>query len=718
MMYQATFAFSVMVCILTVGSNGQESLPTPTNWHIPEPSVATPGTEYKPLMGDFVPSESAPKIYEHSGDAGPDQTFFVVGSGLTEEVFVWGADAQTINGRLWDAKPHLVNDNYLAVTLPERSYDSVYLVWVKNSSGWSRPIRLNVPQPWWCYPKHPVPGHEIRIFGRDLARRPDHTTAFVYLTKHGSQGRWLEVLNADKYNVTVKLPHSLASGVYQLWFHAGNGGQFGWSDPIEVTVCESPEAKTRVSHIPHTSVNLHQIVQDFAEKGGGVIKLDAGTYHYRGTLKIPADVVLEGAGIGKTLLQVELGGTQDFAYSTVSAAIWLAGDNAGILDLTVSGNPQISDGVLIQSDKQLKWVNNCRIERCRISDLEGKHAEICGVRFVRASNATVKDNEIYARAPLFMSGIRYSNLSNNRLYPVTRFGGNSEGAILGRTDIIEECIIENNIVCSPSGNEAGGPLARRLIWVSTGRGSVTKNWFAGNGVEQPKGPGSIIGAGPMRFGGVAGTDQNVGEMILFEANHRTMYFGPLADAGEQNVLLPKTIPPTADNLLGNVKREELAYNIDGKETYFRPPDKDDVSQEPPITEYYVSVFKGSGQGQTRRVVAREGELLLLDRPWNVPPDSSSIVAVGTAFYQNLIVNNYAPDGMTGIQLWISCMENIASGNSIARMRRPAFYLYSNGTTLASSMPRTWNRGISPLFFNHIEESDNRMQCRRFDNKRR
>jgi len=48
------------------------------------------------------------------------------------------------------------------------------------------------------------------------------------------------------------------------------------------------------------------------------------------------------------------------------------------------------------------------------------------------------------------------------------------------------------------------------------------------------------------------------------------------------------------------------------------------------------------------------------------------------------------------------MENIASGNSIARMRRPAFFLYANGTTLASSMPRTWNRGISPLFFNHIE----------------
>ena len=853
-MCQATIAFSIMVFVLNTGSSDQELLPMPINWHIPKPSVTTPGTEYKPPVDEnVVPSEYAPKIYENSGDAGPDQSFFIVGSGLTENVFVWGRDAQMPEGRRWDAQPYLVNDNYLAITLPERSYDSVYLIWIKNSHGWSRPIRLNVPQVWWCYPKHPVAGQEVRIFGRDLARRPDYTTAFVYITKHGSQGKWLDVIKADKYSATVKLPHNLSSGIYQLWLHAGNGGQFGWSEPLEITVCESPEIKTRVSHITDTDVDLHKIIHDFAEKGGGTLKLNAGMYHYRGTLKIPDDVTLEGAGIGKTILQVEHSESQDFVYSValgwdiapgrihtpgdimeyklnvpisgkwnvwvryatemspwnqsgvsgnmtlqvndgqpvpmlnlpntgsfgsfkwslcasldlksgehrlqwknvkgggisldayvfaldpdyqpkdnpfpetsdhvivlqgenvtqfktkegelpgrITSAIWLAGDNSAIMDLTISGNPQISDGVLIQSDKPLKWVNNCRIERCRISDLEGKHAEICGVRFVRASNALVKDNEIYARAPLFLSGIKYSNLSNNKLYPVTRFGGNSEGAILGRTDIIEECVIENNIVCSPSGNEAGGPLARRLIWVSTGRGSVSKNWFANNGVEQPKGHGSVIGAGPMRFGGVAGTDQNVGEMILFEANHRTMYFGPIADAGEQFIILPKSISPTPDNLLGNVKREDLAYNEDGEETYFRPPDRDDGSQEPPITEYYVSIFKGQGQGQTRRVVARDGEKLLLDRPWNVPPKSGSIVAVGTAFYRNHIIGNYTPDGMTGIQLWISCMENIVSANSIARMRRPALFLYSNGTTLASSMPRTWNRGISPLFFNHIE----------------
>jgi nicotinate-nucleotide pyrophosphorylase len=58
--------------------------------------------------------------------------------------------------------------------------------------------------------------------------------------------------------------------------------------------------------------------------------------------------------------------------------------------------------------------------------------------------------------------------------------------------------------------------------------------------------------------------------------------------------------------------------------------------------------------------------------------------------------------MTGVQLWISCVENIIAANTIARQRKPGLFLYANGTTLASSMPRTWNRGISPLFWNVAE----------------
>ena len=76
--------------------------------------------------------------------------------------------------------------------------------------------------------------------------------------------------------------------------------------------------------------------------------------------------------------------------------------------------------------------------------------------------------------------------------------------------------------------------------------------------------------------------------------------------------------------------------------------------------------------------------------------------MGTAFYQNLIVGNYVADGMTGIQLWISCIEECHCRQQHRTTTQTGLYLYGNGTTLASSMPRTWNRGISPLFFNQVE----------------
>jgi hypothetical protein len=312
------------------------------------------------------------------------------------------------------------------------------------------------------------------------------------------------------------------------------------------------------------------------------------------------------------------------------------------------------------------------------------------------SGGSIRENELWGRTPLFLSGVRDSTFASNRLVSVTRYGGNSEAAILGRCEPIERCVIEGNVVASPAGAEAGGPTARRLIWLSTGHGSISHNWLAGNGVEAQG------AAGQARFGGVAGTDQNVGEMILFEGNHRTMYFGPLAAADAQSVTLPATMPHTPEERLGSVKREQLAHDVEGRETPFWPSDGDDGSDEPPLGEYYVTVFAGPGQGQTRRVVSRSGERLLVDRGWRVPPQAGSVVAIGTMFYQNLIVGNQTPDGMTGIQLWISCVENVVAGNTVARQRKPGLFLYASGTTLASSMPRTWNRGISPLFWNLAE----------------
>ena len=44
----------------------------------------------------------------------------------------------------------------------------------------------------------------------------------------------------------------------------------------------------------------------------------------------------------------------------------------------------------------------------------------------------------------------------------------------------------------------------------------------------------------------------MGEMILFEAQHRTMFFGKLAGADSQSAVLPQTVPRTPDNHIGRM----------------------------------------------------------------------------------------------------------------------------------------------------------------------
>jgi hypothetical protein len=321
---------------------------------------------------------------------------------------------------------------------------------------------------------------------------------------------------------------------------------------------------------------------------------------------------------------------------------------------------------------------------------EGKQGENCGLRVFHADGAVVTNNELWGRAPLFLSGVRRSQFVANRLVAQTLWGGNSEAYILGRNDTVRQCIVEDNVCACPPGAEAGGPTGRRLLWFSTGRGSVDLNWIANNREDRA------------RFGGVAGTDQNVGEMILFEACERIAYYGPLAGADVQSVTLPATLPPTPDERLGSVKREQLAHDGQGNETPFWPPDADPGTAEPTVDEYFVTILRGRGLGQTRRVLARQAETYRLDRPWRVAPEPGCLALVHTAYWRNHVVGNRAVDGMTGVQLWISCIENILSGNDVQRMRKPGLYLYGNCTTLASSMPSTWNRGIGPLYFNQIE----------------
>ena len=657
----------------------------------PNPMPQMPGQVYAPPA--HPTAANAPLVYSHTTDAGPDQSFLLVGEGLTDELTAWGVDPKSAGGAEIKPRVQMSAPGSVVATIPLRAYEGPIVVWAKNKAGASEPVVLNAPELWWCRPEVAQPNEDVAIFGRNLSQRPDYSRALVYLAQPGKQGVWLKTRLTGKYRVNVELPAEIEPGEYQLWIHAGNGGEYGWGGPLPLHIrATSPAA--RDTHFQLTDGTLQQAVDRLAPTGG-TIELGKRTVTLSETLIVPANVHVEGAGPDKTFLVLSPDAKpSDRLPGNDRAVVWLAGDHAAISGLTVRGTSRTNLGVVIRSPKWPDWVHDCSITDVHVCGHEGKQAENCGVRLFHADDASLTGNEFWGRTPIFMSGVQRCEFTGNRLISQTLFGGNSEAYILGRNNTVRKCIIEDNVCACPPGSEAGGPTGRRLLWFSTGRGSVDLNWISDNREERA------------RFGGLSGEDQNVGETILFEACERTAYYGQAVGADQQSVTLPATLPETPAKYLMDVRRDTLAHDAAGNETPFWPPEvnADEKSLEPTVGEYFVTILGGRGQGQTRRVIARQDQTYRLDRPWRVAPERGSLILVHTAFWRNHIVENRAVDGMSGIQLWITCIENIISGNQVARMRGQGVYLYGSCTNLASSMPATWNRGIGPLYFNQVEST--------------
>ncbi|MBI4860077.1 MAG: hypothetical protein HY815_07410, partial [Candidatus Riflebacteria bacterium] len=193
-----------------------------------------PGPGY--AVGPVVTTTDGPLVYSHTTDAGPDESFVLVGERLTRDVVAWGPHAMSPRGRDHVARVQLLDEanGVLVATLPQEAADGPFVVRVRDGSASSAPVVLNAPEPWWCLPDVVGPGSTVRIFGRNLARRPHFATARVWLA--GGGGRWLEPVRTSKYELEVLIPPDAQPGACRLWVHAGQGGEYGWGPGLPLTV--------------------------------------------------------------------------------------------------------------------------------------------------------------------------------------------------------------------------------------------------------------------------------------------------------------------------------------------------------------------------------------------------------------------------------------------------------------------------------------------------
>jgi hypothetical protein len=649
----------IAMCVGAVAGTAW-ALPAPTG--CPHPRVSAPGTAFTPPL-DNAHAEGV-EIFSNSDGVAPDGTFVVCGRGL-RAVKAWGPGIAP-GGQPVAPIIHVATGDLLMATLPESAYDGLTLLWPGDGERWGAPIRLNAPDPWWATPDRARPGDWIHIFGRNLARRPDDAETFVLLLRQGaSKGQWLRATDCDRYQVTAQLPSNVAPGEYQVWVHAGMAGEWGWGGPLNLRI-EPRRAEPRfVECRGNTAAAIERAIARLGPAGGRV-ELSPGTYSLDHTLIVPAGVTLCRSPElpEEAVLQITPKAHLDDTAG-VRSAVWLRGDGAGLEYLGILGTPATDTGVFIgKASGESGRLRDITVSRVRIADIGRKEWLSCAVRLRSVDYAVVRECNLTAQTPLLFEDVRQGQFEDNRLVGARRSGGGAEAAIMAWQTSMRECIVADNTIGAPE--PAGGPGVRRMIWVSSGRGSIDHNCFARNRTDR------------VRFAGVAGTEENVGETIMPESNMRIAWYGPIAAAEAASITLPPDGP-------------------------FHPPvEPAPVGEEPPLTEYFVTVVKGRGLGQCRRVVGKDGGRLLLDRPWRVAPDASSLVVMRTDFVRNLILDNEVEDGMTGLQLWIGGSENVFARNHVARERRQGVLLYAAMTTQDHTMPRTWNRGIGPLYYNLVE----------------
>jgi len=148
----------------------------------------------------------------------------------------------------------------------------------------------------------------------------------------------------------------------------------------------------------------------------------------------------------------------------------------------------------------------------------------------------------------------------------------------------------------------------------------------------------------------------------------------------------------ARNIFGNVRgdsdRETLTF--DGGRTTHNgvvasvqdqgltlPPGTWRDSPEAWIDET-VTVIGGKGAGQMRTITKIDGRVVELDRPWDLLPDTNSLVVIGFAREKLLMVDNHLGDG-NPFQFYGSVADAVLAGNRIESNSMHAFGMVKGGS---------------------------------------
>jgi hypothetical protein len=565
-----------------------------------------------------------PALFWSSSPAAPNETVLLLGGGLSRvgaiDIRLLADDAVGVtdeDSSLWTSCPAVQpSESSVKFVVPRSLPMGVYVVRAPAGRDGAE-LLVNAADPWWLQADEgPLATHGgwIRIFGSclDLGGGSD-----VVLRDATGVERKLIPTTRSRWELNIDVPSDLPAGRYEAIVSNGHGGAAASRSAGFIQVGPAPEWRREIFEVvPKPSGDGDQAVvvaalQRAARRGGGIVMLRRGVYDMQGPITIPPRTVLKGEDGDAVALQ-----WPDF--DTPPDTLITAND-AALEDLSIY---------------------------CR------RHATVIGSDHTSQRFRMLR---VRVRANAFFMHVAPGKTHRGRTAP-GEFGEGRVVRVVGRNFQILDCD----------------------LWGSGQVIAIDPHTFAGRNRPWY----GVVAGNRIAYGYQGHLFENV-DRLIFEGNQLVGHGSTAGGNGistywnnfSKNVFYARNY---SHDIYG-IDREALSLDGDGG-AYFgsvtAEGDRLVLDTEPvfkdygttPHTDYrgsVVYVLDGTGAGQYRFVTGHRGRDWVVDRPWDVPLDSSSIVSIVPFRGRSIFVENRIEDAGP-LQLYGSAADVIVADNVTAR----------------------------------------------------
>lgn len=507
----------------------------------------------------------------------------------------------------------------------------VYKLAAGNGAGWSgRDVFINAADPRWISEERAYPGLRLKLIGRNLDASEYGGAGKAMVRLMPAAGGTATIIAPDAVNpycVDFTVPSSAAPGAYRVevnthsaqyggkWVRLNNHSEYpGAVQDTVIQVEPAPADPTalalnvawandfqwrhrvdattkfgaRGDNATDDTAAIQKAIDDISAAGGGVVYLPNGIYH-AGRLVLAPGVVLQGESREQTVLA---------SSSTANEAITVKGSRHGICSVTLKYQPQVPHNLqatLVGGDADELFIHDVTLDCLRSPDVSAQQSPYM------VSGAGPM---LVSRCRIFISS---RNLWNHQVHSGVTFRDNfiDMHAGLGLCMSSEKLLVLNNeLVFHPAtyAGEMNGFFFNEG-WMGW---NIYNAYIAGNNVHDLNGAGDC--------------------QPYCADSAWTCFAGPVKASGTNSV-------DVRDEMNGNLKA------LDKHETE-------------------VIVVQGKGMGQLRRV---SSHLILGGNPavarltvspqWDVPPDSTSVVTVGSWHLNNVFERNTARSAISPYNMY-------------------------------------------------------------------